>query len=151
MSDSATSWTVAPQAPLSLRFSRQEHWSGFPFPSPRDLLSPGTEPGVSCLGRWFLYRWVTREAWFIIASSRLRSLSKSVEGEMRQDIETPELALAPVESWERVMWVMSHWRAAPVEICRGCVQSRMLIQCDKLVLLSHLLMQILPSRRKNML
>ena len=30
----ATSWTVAHQAPLSMRFSRQEYWSGFPFPSP---------------------------------------------------------------------------------------------------------------------
>ena len=39
MSDSATSWPVAPQAPLSLRFSRQEYWSGLSFPSPGDLLS----------------------------------------------------------------------------------------------------------------
>ena len=30
----ATPWTVAPQAPLSMRFSRQEYWSGLPFPSP---------------------------------------------------------------------------------------------------------------------
>ena len=29
-----TLWTAAPQAPLSLDFSRQEHWSGLPFPSP---------------------------------------------------------------------------------------------------------------------
>ena len=29
-----SSWTVAHQAPLSMGFSRQEHWSGFPFPSP---------------------------------------------------------------------------------------------------------------------
>ena len=34
----ATPWTVACQAPLSLGFSRQEHWSGLPFPSPEDLL-----------------------------------------------------------------------------------------------------------------
>ena len=34
MSDSATPWTVAHQAPPSLGFSRQEHWSGLPFPSP---------------------------------------------------------------------------------------------------------------------
>ena len=37
----ATSWTVALQAPLSMGFSRQEHWSGLPFPSPRDLPNPG--------------------------------------------------------------------------------------------------------------
>ena len=37
-------WTAACQAPLSLRFSRQEYWSGLPFPSPGDLLNPGIEP-----------------------------------------------------------------------------------------------------------
>ena len=39
-----TPWTVAYQAPLSMGFSRQEYWSGLPFPSPRDLPDPGTEP-----------------------------------------------------------------------------------------------------------
>ena len=36
--------TVAPQAPLSMGFSRQEHWSGLPFPPPGDLPDPGIEP-----------------------------------------------------------------------------------------------------------
>ena len=40
----ATPWTVAHQAPLSMRFSRQEDWSGFPFPTPGDLPDPGIEP-----------------------------------------------------------------------------------------------------------
>ena len=35
----------AHQAPLSTEFSRQEYWSGLPFPSPEDLLHPGIEPG----------------------------------------------------------------------------------------------------------
>ena len=39
----ATPWTVASQAPLSVEFSRQEYWSGLPFPSPGDLLGPGIE------------------------------------------------------------------------------------------------------------
>ena len=39
-----TPWTVAYQAPPSMGFSRQECWSGFPFPSPGDLPIPGTEP-----------------------------------------------------------------------------------------------------------
>jgi len=34
-------WTGAHQAPLSMGFSRQEHWSGLPFPSPGDLPDPG--------------------------------------------------------------------------------------------------------------
>ena len=40
----ATSRTVAHQAPLSMEFSRQECWSGLPFPAPRDLSNPGIEP-----------------------------------------------------------------------------------------------------------
>ena len=40
----ATTWTVAYQAPLSMGFSRQEWWSGLPFPSPGDLSNPGIEP-----------------------------------------------------------------------------------------------------------
>ena len=44
VSDSATLWTVAHQAPLSMEFSRQEYWSGLPFPSPGDLPNPGIEP-----------------------------------------------------------------------------------------------------------
>ena len=37
-------WTLARQAPLSMGFSRQEYWSGLPFPSPGDLPYPGIEP-----------------------------------------------------------------------------------------------------------
>ena len=44
-----TSWTVARLAPLVIEFSRQEYWSGLPFPSPRDLPDPGTEPGSSAV------------------------------------------------------------------------------------------------------
>ena len=41
----ATPWTVAYQASPSMGFSRQEYWSGLPFPSPGDLPNPGIEPG----------------------------------------------------------------------------------------------------------
>ena len=41
---SVTTWTVAHQAPLSVGFSRQEYWTGLPFPHPGDLPNPGTEP-----------------------------------------------------------------------------------------------------------
>ena len=40
----ATPWTVNCQAPLSMGFSRQEYWSGLPFPPPEDLPDPGVEP-----------------------------------------------------------------------------------------------------------
>ena len=42
-------WTVAHKAPLSVVFSRQERWSGWPFPSPGDLPDPGIEPGSPTL------------------------------------------------------------------------------------------------------
>ena len=44
-----TPWTVAYQAPLPMGFSRQECWSGLPFPSPGDLPDPGIEPGSPTL------------------------------------------------------------------------------------------------------
>ena len=44
-----TPWTVAHQAPLSMGFSRQEYWSGLPFPSPGDLPDPGMELGSPAL------------------------------------------------------------------------------------------------------
>ena len=51
-----TPWTIACQAPLSMRFPRQEHWSGLPFPPPGDLPDPGIEPksvAPALAGRFF--------------------------------------------------------------------------------------------------
>ena len=47
----ATPWTVAYQAPLSMGFSRQEYWSGLPFPSPGDLPTQGLNPGLPHRGQ----------------------------------------------------------------------------------------------------
>ena len=41
VSDSATLWTIACQAPLSMKFSQLEYWSGLPCPSTGDILKPG--------------------------------------------------------------------------------------------------------------
>ena len=49
-----TPWTVAHQALLSMEFSRQEYWSGLPFPSPGDLSNPGIKPGPPTLQVDFL-------------------------------------------------------------------------------------------------
>ena len=53
----ATPWTAAFQAPLSMGFSRQEYWSGLPFPPPGDLPDPGIELALSespaLAGRFF--------------------------------------------------------------------------------------------------
>ena len=53
----ATPWTVTRQAPPSKGFSRQDYWSGLPFPSPGDLPDPGSEPRspelqADCFNLW---------------------------------------------------------------------------------------------------
>ena len=72
----ATPWTVAHQAPLFIGFSRQDYWSGLPFPSAGDLPNPEIKPTfpiyVSCTSRriigfclfvcLFVYYWATWEA-----------------------------------------------------------------------------------------
>ena len=65
MSDPVTPWTVAHQASLSMGFSRQEYWSGFPFPPPVDLPDPGIECASTvspALSGGFFTSWATREA-----------------------------------------------------------------------------------------
>ena len=47
MSDSANLWTVAHQAPLSMEVFRQEYWSGWACPPPRERPHPGAEPTSS--------------------------------------------------------------------------------------------------------
>ena len=48
-----TPWTAAHQAPPSMGFSRQDYWSGLPFPSPGDLPDPGSNPGLHIVARCF--------------------------------------------------------------------------------------------------
>ena len=61
----ATPWTAACQAPLSMRFSRQEYWSGLPCPPPGDLPDPGIEtpsPTSAALAGGFFTTSTTWEA-----------------------------------------------------------------------------------------
>ena len=62
MSDSFTTpWTVACQVPLPMGFSRQEYWSGLPFPSPGDFfLTQGLNPCLLCLMHCRQILWVPR-------------------------------------------------------------------------------------------
>ena len=61
-----TPWTVAHQAPPSMEFSRQEYWSGLPFPSPGDLPNTGMEPRSPALQADALPVWATREPYLKI-------------------------------------------------------------------------------------
>ena len=68
----ATPWTVAHQAPLSMEFSRQESWSGLPFPSPGNLSNLGIEPGSPPLQADALPSKLTGRHGVIQAASTLR-------------------------------------------------------------------------------
>ena len=57
----ATPWSVAHQAPLSMEFSRQEYWSGLPFPSPEESSQPRDWTQVSYTSGRFFTAWDTRE------------------------------------------------------------------------------------------
>ena len=59
-------WTVALQAHLSLGFSRQEYWSGLPFPSPGDHPNPGIKPRSPALKSDSLPYEPTRKTWYVI-------------------------------------------------------------------------------------
>ena len=52
MSDSATLQSVVCHSPLSMRFSRQEYWSGLPLSSPGDLPNSGIKPRLFCVLHW---------------------------------------------------------------------------------------------------
>ena len=52
MSDFVTPWTIAHQAPLPMKFSRQEYWSGVPFPTLGNLPDPGIETVSLVLLHW---------------------------------------------------------------------------------------------------
>ena len=70
-------WTVPHQAPLSMEISRQEHWSGMPFPSPGDLTNPGIKPmslvSAALAGEFFTT--VTPETLYDVYGCRLIIIS----------------------------------------------------------------------------
>ena len=66
----ATPWTIAYQAPLSMGFSRQEHWSGLPCPPPGNLSNPGiklTSLSFAMAGGFFTIRanWATQRSSYL--------------------------------------------------------------------------------------
>ena len=61
---SVTPWTIARQAPLSMGFSRQEHWSGLPYPPPGFIPNPGVKP-VSLMSPALTDGFFTTEKWYV--------------------------------------------------------------------------------------
>ena len=78
---SATPWTVACQAPLSMGFPRQEHWSGLPFPSRGDIPNPGWEPTSPALAGVFFAAeppWKPQKCYYSKTNFTLDSLFKGL-------------------------------------------------------------------------
>ena len=78
---SATLWTAARQAPLSMGFSRQEYWSGLPCPPPGDLPNPGIDSMFlmsPALASGFFTASTTREAQVYTTSSLSIHLSMDI-------------------------------------------------------------------------
>ena len=66
---------IAPQAPLSMEFSRQEYWSGLPFPSPEDLPRPGIETmSFALVGGFFTTEPPGKPKTLIIQWQKLREM-----------------------------------------------------------------------------
>ena len=63
LSNWTTTWTVAHQASLSMRFSKQEFWSGLPFPPPADLPNPGIDPMSLMSPAWVGEFFTTNTTW----------------------------------------------------------------------------------------
>ena len=59
----AIPWTVAIRAPLAMGFSKQEYWSGLPFPIPGDLPGSGTEPTSLTSPAWAGRFFTTSAMW----------------------------------------------------------------------------------------
>ena len=76
-------WTVAFQAPLSMGFSREEYWSRWPFPSPKDLTNPGMELGLLQAGSLPSEPWGKPQVsgkWWIFAPMRISEHSSLLFG-----------------------------------------------------------------------
>ena len=101
----ATLCTVAHQAPLSMGFSRQEHWSGLPGPPPGDLPSPGIEPGS-------LTSPAMAGGFFAISSTwETHNESRYPKG-MNCQVNCRRISKVAGDGWrrEQVKWVCLIWR-----------------------------------------
>ena len=78
VSDSVILWTVACQAPLSMGFSRQEYWSRWSCPPPRDLPDPGMEP-ASLMSPALAGRFFTTSATWEVPKIRIQGSKKKSE------------------------------------------------------------------------
>ena len=112
--DSSAPGTAARQSPLSMGFSRQEHWSRLPFPRPGDIPDPGMEPRPPAL-QADSFPWATREA---LTPTRMVWLKGQIwEGLARMCRNwNPHMWLAEIQNsaavWKTAWWCFKIWRAS---------------------------------------
>ena len=99
----ATPWTVAHQAPLSMGFSRQEHWSGLPFPSAGDRPNSRDWTPVSytsCVGRRVLYHYSHLQSGFpsAIPQYKIKSFKFRLYNEINYKYANIFIELIPIAS-----------------------------------------------------
>ena len=106
-----TPWTIVHQAPLSMGFSRQEYWSGLPFPSPWDLPNPRDRTWVP----YIIGRFVTicaRKPWYLISFFLLlaRCWRSPLELWKAEWTKHEELESQVQEEWCKYLWLTSGCR-----------------------------------------
>ena len=97
----ATPWTIAHQAPLSMGFSRQEYWSGFAISSSRGSSWPRDRSYVFYIGRWVLYHWATRETQHHSGTTTLTYVSRRLLAPVTQGLYWA--ALSPKNSLTHIL------------------------------------------------
>ena len=110
----ATLWTVASQALLFIRFSKQEYWSGLPFTLPRYLPDPGIKHCISCIGKRILYHWATREVQHSslpFTDSDIYPLSQGIENKRSPRLEEEPGVLLAYSLFNNLLWKLAHLQA----------------------------------------
>ena len=117
MSDSLRPLDLGCQAPLSMGFSRQEYWSGLPFPSPGDLPDPGIEPASPVLAGGFFATEPPRKTppqWLITVSKTspkvMRNASNFI---MLEDLGSQESRWNTVGESVSALWASGRLRSQP--------------------------------------
>ena len=121
----ATPWTVAHQAALSMKFSKQEHRSGLPFPSAADLLHPGIEPvslGSPELSGRFTTSWAISEA------------TKNVSVQLAQWLSHVRLFATPWTAAHTLLFFTNSWCLLKPMSIESVMPSNRLILCHPLLL-----------------
>ena len=155
----ATPWTVARQALLSMGFSKQEYWSGLPFPSPGGSSQPRDRTWVSCIaGRRFIL-WaictdsqklnLQRKSWLKVALFTQDWWKSGWGWEVFSGTALVDTHLSPPHL--TLTWLWLHSPHSPKSGCYTCITTMMVTLCPKAWSLPEHTDSVSQSRRKRAL